>query len=162
MDLKAWLARGRVDAPAPAHPPEDTPEGLRRSLEELVRYINRHSGRLPAESVVTARRVTDTLQEIIDSSEVRPLDIHAVVSVQNTVTDYLPTTLKTFLALDPSQQLAARPGGGTPVESLQEQLEVLWDSASAVLAATRAQDADALMVQGRFLRTKFSGSDLDL
>lgn len=160
--MKAWLGRGRTTALTPTSPPEVRPDALRRDLLELVRYINRHSGRLPGEAVVTARRVTDTLGEIIDSADVRPLDIHAAISVENTVGDYLPTTLKTFLALDPSQQRQARPGGGTPVESLQEQLEALWDSASAVLAATRAQDADALMAQGRFLRTKFSGSDLDL
>jgi len=162
MDVKAWLGRGRASAPATAHPPDDSPDALRHGLAELVRYINRHSGRLPTEAVVTARRVTDTLREIIDSSEVRPLDVHAVVTVESTITDYLPTTLTTFLALDPALRLAARPGVGTPVEALREQLEALWDSASAVLAATRAQDADALMAQGRFLRTKFSGSDLDL
>ncbi len=35
-------------------------------------------------------------------------------------------------------------------------------SADAVLDAARNQDVDALMSQGTFLRTKFSGSDLDL
>jgi hypothetical protein len=38
----------------------------------------------------------------------------------------------------------------------------LLDAASVLLTATHAQDADALMTQGSFLRTKFSGSDLDL
>jgi hypothetical protein len=31
-----------------------------------------------------------------------------------------------------------------------------------LLDAARAHDADALLSQGSFLRTKFSGSDLDL
>jgi hypothetical protein len=43
-----------------------------------------------------------------------------------------------------------------------EQLEALETSALAVLEATQQQDVDALMTQGAFLRTKFSGSDLDL
>ncbi|WP_139307178.1 hypothetical protein [Micromonospora pattaloongensis] len=135
---------------------------MRHGLYQLVRYINQSSGRLPVESVVTARRVTDTVREIIDSSDVRPLDVYAVVLVKGIVTDYLPTTLRTFLALDPTQHDVPRAGGRTPVQSLQEQLESLWDSASAALAASRAQDADALMAQGSFLRTKFSRSDLDL
>jgi hypothetical protein len=165
--MKAWLERVRAAvptaaAPTPAHPPEDSPEALRQELTQLIRYINRNSGRLPGESAVTARRVTDVLREIIDSSEIRPLDIHATVSVHGMVTDYLPTTLRTFLALDPSQLRVAGAGAGTPIESLQEQLESLWDSASAVLDATHAQDANALIAQGRFLRTKVSGSDLDL
>jgi len=34
--------------------------------------------------------------------------------------------------------------------------------ASDVLAAAQARDVDDLVTQGNFLRTKFSGSDLDL
>ncbi len=55
-----------------------------------------------------------------------------------------------------------RPSGRTPVQSLAEQLEALLDAAADLLSATQAQDADALLSQGSFLRTKFSGSDLDL
>jgi hypothetical protein len=50
----------------------------------------------------------------------------------------------------------------TPTESLLEQIDVLHSAAAAVLLAAHEQDADALMTQGRFLATKFSGSDLDL
>lgn len=158
-----WFRRGREAQPAALPPsPEDSPATLRQNLLQLDRYINQNSGRLPGESVVTARRVTDILREVIDSSEVRELDIYALVSVKGILNDYLPTTMRSFLALDPSQLNVPRPAGRTPVESLQEQLESLWDSASAVLVAAQAQDADALMTQGNFLRTKFSRSDLDL
>ena len=43
-----------------------------------------------------------------------------------------------------------------------EQLDSLQPSADAVLVAAREQDVDALVSQGNFLRTKFTGSDLDL
>ena len=36
--------------------------------------------------------------EVVDTSEIRPLDIYAVISVRGVLTDYLPTTLRTFLA----------------------------------------------------------------
>ncbi|WP_166380885.1 hypothetical protein [Catellatospora methionotrophica] len=135
---------------------------LRQNLDELIRFVNRSSGRLPGEAVVTARRVTDVLRAVIDSSEVRELDIYTVVSVRGVVDDYLPTTLKSFLALDPAHHDVARARGQTPVEALQEQLELMWESTSAVLVAAQAQDVDALMTQGSFMRTKFSRSDLDL
>jgi hypothetical protein len=129
---------------------------------DLNRYINSNAGKLPVDSVVTARQVTDTLREVIDTSEVRPLDIYAVVSIKGILNDYLPTTLQRYLALDPNTLEVARPSGRTPVQSLQEQIDSLWDAAAIVLEAAKAQDADALMTQGTFLRTKFSGSDLDL
>lgn len=158
-----WFRRGREAAQTPpTASPEDSPAELLGQLAELVRYINQSSGRLPGESVVTARRITDILREIIESSEVRALDVYAVISVKATVGDYLPTTLRRFLAVDPSQLDVPRAAGPTPVESLRDQLDSLLDSAAELLAATWAQDADALMTQGNFLRTKFSRSDLEI
>jgi hypothetical protein len=150
--------------PSPTEPEDhgDDPAALRSTLAQLNRFLNQNSGRLPGESVVTARRVTDVLREVIDTSEIRPLDIYAVISVKGILQDYLPTTLRTFLALDQAQLTVPRPSGRTPVQSLQEQLEALLDAATSVLVAAQAQDADALLSQGSFLRTKFSGSDLDL
>jgi hypothetical protein len=152
-------------APEPTAEPEadgDDPAALRTSLARLNRFINQNSGRLPGESVVTARRVTDVLREVIDTSEIRPLDIYAVISVKGMLQDYLPTTLRAYLALDQAQLTVPRPSGRTPIQSLQEQLEALLDAATSLQLAAQAQDADALLSQGSFLRTKFSGSDLDL
>ena len=87
--------------PAPEPPVADRADGddpaaLRGDLARLNRFVNQNSGRLPGESVVTARRMTDLLREVIDTSEVRPLDIYAVISVQGILQDYLPTTLRSL------------------------------------------------------------------
>lgn len=150
--------------PPPGAEPDvgDTPEGLRRSLRDIVKLVNANAGQLPAEAVVAARRVTDALNDIIDTSAVRPLDVYAVISVRGTLTDYLPTTLRSYLAVDENLRDTPRPSGRSPKESLLEQIAALETSASSVLLAARNQDADALLTQGSFLRTKFSGSDLDL
>lgn len=161
-----WLRRafdGGEERPAPAPPEDDhAPAVLRRLLAELVRELNRSAGQLPTAAVVRARRLTDTLQEIIDSSDVRALDVYAGITVRSTLTDYLPTTVRRYLAVPPELRDRPRPSGATPTASLLEQLTALQTSASAVLDALQHHDADALMTQGTFLRTKFSGSDLDL
>jgi hypothetical protein len=128
----------------------------------VVRLINRSSGQLPARAVVSARRLTDTLLETIDTSLVRPLDVYAVISLRGTLDDYLPTTVNGYVAVAPELRDTPRGNGLSPTASLQEQLDALQSSASSVLVASQNQDADALMTQGAFLRTKFSGSDLDL
>lgn len=162
------LRRGRSHAAAPAvYPPSvpdvgDSPEVLRHALDVLIAFINRNAGRLPGVAVVSARRVTDTLRETIDTSEVRPLDVYAVLAVKGTLNDYLPNTLRIYLAVDTTLLDTPRGSGRTPSQSLMEQLQALQTSTSATLVAVRDQDADALMTQGSFLRTKFSGSDLDL
>jgi hypothetical protein len=108
---------------------------------------------MPAEAVVNARLLTDTLREIVDTSQVRPLDVYAVITVKSTLTDYLPTSVHRYVA---APTTAATTG------SFLEQVSALQTSATATLEAIQRQDTDALMTQGNFLRTKFSGSDLDL
>jgi hypothetical protein len=143
-------------------PDEDSPTELLRAVFTVNRFVNQNSGQLPGRAVVAARRLTDTVREIIDTSQVRPLDVYAVVSVKATLTDYLPTTLRTYLAVDPDVRERPARSGQTPAQLLMEQLDSLQLSADAVLVAARNQDIDALVNQGNFLRTKFSGSDLDL
>jgi hypothetical protein len=133
-----------------------------RGLDELISFVNQNAGRLPVESVVAARKVTDAVRDVIDTADNGALDVYAVISVKGIVNDYLPTTLRAYLALDAETVDQARPSGRTPKESLLEQLNSLWSGAAEVRAAARSRDADALVSQGNFLHTKFTGSDLDL
>jgi hypothetical protein len=141
---------------------EDKPEALRQRQWELVQFINRNAGKLPVWAVVLARAVTDTIRAVIDTAADRPLDVYAIVSINGIVKDYLPTTLRTYLNLDPSLTTQVGPSGRTPQAALREQLEALSDAADELLRATQAHDVDALFTQGSFLRTKFTRSDLDL
>jgi hypothetical protein len=52
--------------------------------------------------------------------------------------------------------------GITPRQALTQQLADLWAGAIDLRSAAQSRDADALVSHGAFLRTKFSGSDLDL
>jgi hypothetical protein len=160
-----WFRRAQDRAQeslAPQEDPKDKPEALLATVFDLVHEVNRNAGNLPAEGVVIARRVLDVVREVIETSGERDLDIHAVVSIRGMLDDYLPTTLRAYLAIDPDAVDVVRPSGRTPAQSFIEQLDVLWSSAMDLLDAIRAHDADALLSQGSFLRTKFSGSDLDL
>lgn len=161
----AWFRGREQPQPAPigvGTDPDDGPEALRTAILALNRFINVSAGRLPLPAVVAARRITDVLAEVVDTSEIRPLDVHAVISVRAAATDYLPTTLRSFLAVERSLVDAPRAWGRSPAQALMEQLETLESSAVAVLEATQQQDLDTLMTQGNFLRTKFTRSDLDL
>ncbi len=163
------LFRRRPAGPATDAPPAagagavgDSPESLRAAMISLNRFVNSSAGKLPADAVVASRRITDVVAEVLDTTEVRPLDVYAVISVKGILTDYLPTTVRSFLAVDEALVDQPRPSGRTPVQSLREQLDSLETAATTVLTAVQGQDADTLLTQGNFLRTKFSGSDLDL
>jgi hypothetical protein len=159
-----WFRRNRDEPAPPPTPPEDedAPDKLRRRAWELVQFINRNAGKLPVEAVVLSRRVTDRVREVIETSTDRPLDVYAVVQINGIVGDYLPTTLRTYLALDPAVTEQVGRSGRTPRAALREQLEALGEAADELYEAARAHDVDALFSQGNFLRTKFTRSDLDL
>lgn len=148
-------------SPEPAEE-DDSPEALQRRLWELVRFINANAGKLPVEAVVVSRAITDTIRAVIDISADRELDIYAVVSINGIVGDYLPTTLRSYLSLDPALTERPGPSGRTPRAALREQLDALSTAADDLLEAARTHDVNALFSQGNFLRTKFSRSDLDL
>lgn len=164
-----WFRRGGgTDNPPDPAPidegsdPEDSPESLLLRHWELVQFINRSAGKLPVEAVVIARDITDTIREVVDTAAERELDIHAIVSINGIIGDYLPTTLRTFLNLDPQLTEKAGPSGRTPRAALREQLDSLSSAADDLLQATQSHDLDEIFTQGNFLRTKFSRSDLDL
>lgn len=163
--MTSWFRRASErahDELGPQEDPKDKPEALMGAVFDLVHEVNAKAGRLPVEGVVVARRVLDAVREVIETSSERELDMQAIVAIRGILEDYLPTTLHAYLAVDPSVVDRPRPSGRTPAESFIEQLEVLWASATDLLDAARSHDADALLSQGSFLRTKFSGSDLDL
>lgn len=160
-----WFRRTHEAAPTTPAEPEasvDSPDELRRRLWEQVQFINRNAGKLPVEAVVVARQITDTVREVIETSSDRDLDVYAVVGINGIIDDYLPTTLRTYLALDPALTEQLGPSGRTPRAALREQIGALALAANELLGATRAHDVDALFTQGNFLRTKFTRSDLDL
>jgi hypothetical protein len=159
-----WFRRGRQAPPGPPQQQEqeDSPDSLRRRLWELIQLINRNAGKLPVEAVVIARQVTDTVRDVIETSDDGDLDIYAIVQINGIVGDYLPTTLRTFLNLDASLTDRVGPSGRTPRAALREQLESLRAAAQEQLQATHPHHVDALSSQGNFLRTKFTRSDLDL
>jgi hypothetical protein len=159
-----WFRRGHETPPAEPQPEEDndSPDKLRLRLWELVQFINRNAGKLPVEAVVISRQITDSIRELIETSDERALDVYAVVSINGIVGDYLPTTLRTYLNLDPVVAERPGPSGRTPREALREQVESLAQAADELLQATQAHDADRLFSQGNFLRTKFTRSDLDI
>lgn len=159
-----WFRRGQEQrvAAAQEEDQQDSPDQLRLRLAELVQFVNGSAGRLPVEAVVVTRQVTDTIGQVIAAADDGELDVYAVVSINGIVTDYLPTTLRAYLNLDPALTERPGPSGRTPRAALREQLDGLSAAADDLLHAARAHDVDALFTQGNFLRTKFTRSDLDL
>ncbi|AEI11173.1 hypothetical protein [Cellulomonas gilvus] len=141
---------------------DESPQALRAGIDAVVRTINASGDDLPTAALANARHLTDTLTLLVDSAQLRPLDTGTALTVRAATQDYIPTTLRTYLALRPDLREAPGPDGATPMRSLVQQIATLQEGFTAILEARERRDADALAVQGQFLEAKFHRSDLDL
>lgn len=167
-----WLRRAFAPlAPAPGRASDGAPEpddvdALRRSLRETVALVNRSADRLPVGVVPRVRAVEDVLTELLDhaqATEGTSVSAQSRYALAATVHDYLPTSVRTFLALPPEFAATYRtPAGLSPGEELAEQLRLLEGAVRDLALAVYSGDAERLSTQGRFLATKFSRSDLDV
>jgi hypothetical protein len=83
-------------------------------------------------------------------------DLHVV---KQTIVDYLPQMLSTYLELPPAfAKLHKLANGKTAQENLMEQLAILDEQMNQIAVTVNSKDAQALIVQGEFLKTKFSQS----
>lgn len=153
-------------APAPAAepaPPRDEVGELSRRLTEIVRQTNRAGGKMPEGGVPGVRAIEDRLRPLLTYLAANPPTEEELIPVRGTVTDYLPTTLDTFLALPTEFARTHRNRAGrSPAEELVEQLALLESGVVEYAQSIYAGDAQRLSNQGRFLQTKFGKTDLTL
>ena len=159
-----WFRRPPQPLAEPA--PADELAPLRTALRDTVVHVNRSADRLPVGVVPRVRAIEDVLVELLDHearTDWTSISAQARFSIGATITDYLPTSVNTYLALPPAYAATHRtPAGRAPDEELAEQLRLLDDAVRDLALAVYSGDAERLSTQGRFLDTKFAGSDLDL
>ncbi|MEO5535918.1 MAG: hypothetical protein ABIR17_12400 [Pseudolysinimonas sp.] len=142
VDLRLGLDEGA--------PPED--------IAAQVRIVQRETRRLdPA----AAQHLTGALAALTDITE-RWHELDGAVDQQHTVEqiagDYLPTSLQTYLNLPRN----LRAVGGPAHHELVGQLVILEQQSVRIRDAVYSRAVQALDDQGRFLREKFTRSELDL
>lgn len=156
MGFLARLFEGEAPPPSPLrhNAPADTVESLSERAREVVALVNQSGDVMPTIGSALARRIIDAVEAILARGDLSAMGPQALSTLRGVLTAYLPETIESFTA-------AARSGHPDEV-GLMHQLTALHHSAVAILVAAREGDAQAMEVQGTFLRTKFTQSDLDL
>jgi len=93
--------------------------------------------------------------ELLPSTGAFPVGSEDLYVIQRTATDYLPTTLKAYLALPQEANAQVLQDGKTPQQMLGEQLKMLDDRLDEISTAVHQQDSAALVANGRFLEERF-------
>jgi len=129
--------------------------------EELENLVGRSVRLLPAAAGTTLERIRDLTLELLGRlREGQPLFVEQAHHIEQTVRNYLPATLESYLRLP---RLYARmhviKDGRTAEALLQEQLITLEAGLGKLLENVAADDAQALLANGRFLEAKFGHSE---
>jgi hypothetical protein len=127
---------------------------LQTMLEDLIKKISKRVAEPELNKVVNIKDNILMLLPRLNEMNAGQYDLHVV---KQTVTDYLPQMLTTYLELPPAfARMHKMRNGKTSQEILIEQLTILNDQIEQILVSVNSKDADALIAQGEFLKSKFA------
>lgn len=166
MSFQDWWDRVNGRSPGPAAAAEvvldkvPTEEDLLAALAATDASVA--GGAVPAPVASRVRRITRTVRETLPRVRNLGLGSAEAYAVTATATDYLPEALQAYTRL-PRQWADSRPveGGLTSLMLLIDALDLLASSMDAIFDAAVLLDANALVVQGRFLQAKFGHASSD-
>ena len=165
MGVRDWWAR--LTGAAPEEPVEDAGLDRAPTEAELLAALDASDaavaqGRVPAPVASRVRRITRTLRETLPRVRNLGLGSAEAYAVTATATSYLPEALEGYTRL-PRQWADSRPleDGKTALMLLIDALDLLASSMEQIYDAAVRVDANALVVQGRFLQEKFGHTGVD-
>ena len=130
---------------------------LQTMLEDLIKKISKRVAQPELTKVVNIKDNIFMLLPRLNEMNTGQYDLHVV---KQTVTDYLPQMLTTYLELPPAfARMHKMRNGKTSQEILIEQLTLLNDQIEQILISVNSKDADALIAQGEILKSKFANDE---
>jgi len=137
---------------------ELTAEDIRAALETLMAQIR---PRVPKEIFAQVERIREAIFALLPTIiDVNSGD-HAVYTVRQTALEYLPAALQHYLNLPTAfANLHPLKEGKTATTLLREQLELLATTMEDMVEDFHRQDAEQLLIHGRFLEERFHKADL--
>jgi hypothetical protein len=153
----------QLEAAQPNDPAQITLTQLQAALASLKSYVASHADRLPLTCNQLLNQTIACMEQVLafvatgGHADTELASVHAMLS------DYLPTSIHTYVRLPRDYASSQRnPDGRTAAEELELQLRLLRDNAKEAANSLYRGDALRLQEQSQFLQSKFGTSELDL
>ncbi len=132
---------------------EASQAGLIESLEDL---IDEAQERLPRGAVQHLHKIRETVDVLAPKLASGSIAMTSAISLTNAVTRDLPETVRNYLRLPAAfAAIHVLENGKTCKQLLIEQLALLSGQLGKIAESVYRDDADALVVNGKFLQEKF-------
>jgi hypothetical protein len=129
------------------------PQEIKRALDHAYQMT---LGRLPPDSQTRVARIRTEIIELLPHAAEFPPGSQDLYVLRRMAEDYLPTTIEAYLAL-PATYATGRvvQDGKTPLQVMNEQLELLDAQMGEIAEAIHKRDSDRLLANGIFLEERF-------
>jgi hypothetical protein len=129
------------------------PQEIKRSLDHSYQMTH---GRLPVEAQSRVARIRAEILELLPHAAEFPAGSQDLYVLRRMAVDYLPTTIDAYLAL-PADYASQRvvQDDKTPLQVMDEQLELLEARMGEIAEAVHRRDSDRLLANGIFLEERF-------
>ncbi len=149
-----WAATMQ-QVPAPPPPPPAQP--LAPPPEPVVNL-----NRLPADEEKKVDRIRRKAAVLGQHPDRFPIGSKDLYVVQHTTTDYLPATVNAYLEVPAWSVNTPTADGRTPLQMLNDQLDILEAKLDEIADGVRKQRVDNLLANERFLEENFGRSEAEL
>jgi hypothetical protein len=135
-------------------PPASVPAPLPPPPQPVVNL-----NRLPAEAEKQADRIRRKAAVLGQHPDRFPIGSKDLYTVQHTASDYLPSTVSTYLEVPTWSVNTPTADGRTPIQILTSQLDLLESKLDEIAESVRKQRVDNLLANERFLEQNFGKPD---
>ena len=146
-----------------ARPADDDRFDAGKIERALDGTIDMARGRVPVDVIGQLTAIRQRVLEVLPHGTDLPGGSQDLFVLQRTATDYLPTTVRMYLALPPAYATTeVVQDGKTALQVLKGQLALLDAQMAEIAEAVRRRDSDRLLAQGRFLEERFGRGSPEL
>lgn len=138
----------------------DPMRDVRRSLQKLEEQVD--ASTLSDEALEKIHNISVTIQALLPQLLRSNRGDYNVYNVRQTALEYLPDAVNKYLDLPADfAQNHVLSNGKTAYQTFIEQLNLLEDTVRSLMTSAYQDDANGLMVHGRFLAEKFANQSLN-
>jgi phage shock protein PspC (stress-responsive transcriptional regulator) len=139
----------------------DPIDEIERTLDSLIQRV---SGTLPADIVKKVVSIRSSIQSVLPQlAHMGAGMTQEAYNVRQTATEYLPDALEKYMTLPEGfAETHVLSNGKTAKDTLLEQLDILDSTMKDLIGDLYQEDADALLIHGRFLKEKFADQKFTL
>lgn len=152
---RRWQYRSRYAPPAPSAPAW-APRPARPTSPPAEPVPARSPSQLPIDAQAKVDRIRAKAEVLVGYAARFPSYSKDLYLVRQTTADYLPRTIQAFLAVPPGRrEVVMVSTGKTPLQELNEQLDLLDAKLNEIAERAEIRDLDRLLANRRFLEERF-------